>query len=293
MEVITQTQTTPNPAAQVAETPAEPGKEPTPPAEEIKEPPKPEPTPEEKRAATQFAALARKEKAIRRQQDELKARDAEYQAYRSRVEKAKGSPNEVLNFLKDEFGTSFEDLTGEVLGNTKSKEESRIEVLEKELLEIKTRDEQRMTDAQRDQMVKSEEQFKSFVGQYVEKEKGALPFASHPTFIQKITGQSTQDLVLNTIKYHAERYGEQLDAVTVLQELEKNVAEAIRDILELEAVKGFTQPPKEDKSPNSKAGDAKPSTKTLTNELAATNPNRGKAPLPSLAEAAAHLRWRG
>lgn len=254
--------------------------------------------PKDDRFAAKFAALSRKEKAMRQQMQlievERKAAEAlktkyetEYSPYKNLATRIKQEPLKIL----EENGIKFADLAKMILENEGKPTEDMVaknalgdlkSEIEQLKAQLKAQKEEEVEKVKEIEKKKHEQVLNNFVGEIKDHVDGAADK------YELIRANDAVELVYNVIEqYHADT-GEILDTEKAAEQVEAYLEEEAKKLFELSKFKK-----------NGAAAQEKPSatpqpSRTLSNALASQAPSSGRKFMSneeSKAEASKLLRW--
>lgn len=292
---------------------SEEGKEGQVEASESEESAKPEGDAEEKaeavaeekdRFASKFAALSRKEKALRQREQEMQARIKELEEKAARAseielleQRLKENPLELL----EEKGVDFGKLTNLYLDNLDNSPEKKISKLEKEFnskleSKIKELEEKYNTDKKKEQEAaqqKAIENFKSEISQFVE---------SNAEEYELVKANDATDLVFEVIEEHynttaeeaEDGVGKVLSVKEAADHVERYLLEQAQTLLKLKKLQSKREEESEKSMSPEKSGSEAKESVTLSNDQSTQIPSkvsRKLTPEESLREAAKLIRW--
>lgn len=240
---------------------------------------------EEPALSTQYAALARREKALRaqaqKQEQAMRARELALKAREAELAQVK-APDYSNYIPKDqlksnalqvlaEAGVSYEELTNQILnqGPTDPRMEAKAQALEAKLARL----EQALEESQKTQKTAQEQQYTQALQQIEGQVKKLV--AADPRFeMIKATG-SYKDVV-DLIKLTFDKTGEILDNEEASQQVEDDLTEEADRFVKIDKIKkrmmsaASTQAKPTQVQTPSAAPQQKPQMKTLTNSVASS-----------------------
>lgn len=249
---------------------------------------------QEERFAAKFAALSRKEKAVRQreaqlqqQMQELEAKikameqqQNEVQSYKSLPERLKKEPFKVLQ----EQGLSFEQLAEMVLNDGKPTQDMILSEYEKKVMSKVQELEQKLAEKEAKEQ---EERYQAAIEQF----QGQLTdFINETPEYELIKANDAADLVFQVIEEHHNETGEILSNKEACDAVEEYLLDEAKKLVDREKVKKLLQP----QTPNKPAAPQGKSSPTLSNAAAAQATKSAAKFLSdeeSKREAAKLIRW--
>ncbi len=243
------------------------------------------------RLASKFAALTRKEKAIREQQNQLKQKQAEIDQLKKQYEERGSSEKSLAERLKSEplkvlseAGLTFEDLSQIVLNEGNPTPEMLIKRTRDEIESKYTKE---LEDLKKSMLEKEQQQEEAKVNQVKQQYLAELTeFVNSTEKYELIRANDGVQLVYDIVEAFYEDSGKILSLEEAADHVETYLEEEARKLFELKKFKQTSQP-KELKPPTETAP-------TLSNALASQAPQKSERKLSkeeSLKEAAKLIRW--
>ncbi len=227
--------------------------------------------------AEKFMRLARRERALQQQAQELKAKQAEMDklraeldSFQQRKSKLKENPFDALEML----GVNYDELTQSMLQYGQPKDE--LAEIKEQLKAIQERDTRAKEEAQKAQEERQEAERQKIVSEY----RDTLAKFVESSDYELIKANEATELVYEVIRedYESQKPapGEKKQVMTfekACEMVEKHLDEQVSKLLELNKVKAKLSPKEpESKSQSFEAAVSKPSvSQTLTNSMKATS----------------------
>lgn len=228
--------------------------------------------------SSKFAALAKKEKAIQRQAQEIAAerqRIKEMEAKYSKYDNLKGEVAKNPLKLLEEYGLSYKQLTDFILNDNKPTTDQEISSVRQELeMFKKAQEEERQANKQREEQSKQAQyqqaisEFKEEIGSYV---------AENEEKYELINLYKTTDVVYTTIEEHFQRTGKVLSMAEAADMVEDYLYNQVQMAQKAKKFAPKAADPKEDpRMQDSRrygaAVENSPQAKTLTNQATSVSP---------------------
>lgn len=240
--------------------------------------------------SSKFAALARKEKFLRQQQDALKAeqekikaQQEKYGSYETARERAKTDPIAYL----EAAGLSYSEITDYLL--TKGEKPST----DAEIKRLEALIEQERLDRRQGAEAAEREQQERIVASYKNQIKDTV--AEHSEKYELIQAHEAYDVVYGVVENYYESTGKIIELEKALEHVETELENQARRLLQLKRFAPKIEAPTEDETPPpSSPVVAAPPTRTLTNAQTAAAPPTTSEWLSddeSKRRAAALIRW--
>lgn len=255
----------------------------------------PEPKQQEEKFAAKFAALSRKEKAIRQREAQLQrqmqqleqrlqaaeAQSKEIESYKSLPERLRKDPLKVL----EESGLKFEQLAEMVLNDGKPTQDMVLSEYERKVMAKMQELENKLAEKElREAQEREEAAIESFKAQLTD-------FVNKTDDYELIRANDAVDIVFEVIETHHAETGEILSNKEASDMVEEYLLEEAKKLVDREKVKKLLQPSGAPKSPQAPQTGAK----TLSNAQAAQAPKNTAGRMlsneESKAEAAKLIRW--